>query len=131
MRKPKLKWLVAVLPLMAVALVFFSAARLLFWPDAAYADPSPSYVTTSQVSCASTATLLVAAQPAQLSVITIEQGGSTAFYLGGLPAVTTSTGFLVPGTAGTSFTVSFSGPLYCITSSGTATVYVIQTVKGG
>ena len=63
-------------------------------------------------------------------VVTFEQGGTTAFFIGNAN-VSTVNGFQVPGTVGTSYTLSFSGPLYCITASGVSTVYVIETVKGG
>lgn len=104
---------------------------LAFCGELAYADPSPSLSTTSQVSCSATAGVVVAAQPAQFHVFTIEQGSATVgVYLGG-PGVTTFNGFLIPPVQYSSYTVSFSGPVYCVTSSSTATVYIIETVKGG
>ena len=93
----------------------------------AFAQPSPSYVVTSQVNCTGTAGVLVTAQPSRGHVFTIEQTGTTAFYIG--PSnVTTSNGFLIPGTAGASYSVAFSGTLYCVTGGGTAAVTVIETV---
>lgn len=107
-----------------------AALGLLFGPIASRADPSPSSSLTSQPSCTTSAAVLVSAQPSTLHTVTIEQTSATAFYIGNA-SVTTSTGFLIPATQYSSYTISFAGPLYCITASGTATTSIIETVKGG
>lgn len=79
---------------------------------------------TSQISCASTAT-----QAAQLrtgrDTLIIENTTTTAVYLGG-SGVTTSNGMLLPGIVGASITIHYSGLLYCIVATGTATVTVME-----
>ena len=107
-----------------------AAAALLLCTGPALADPSPSLITTSQVTCTSSIGVLVAAQPGLLHTVTIENGGAVAFYIGGA-AVATSTGFLIPGVQYSSYTISYAGTLYCVTASSTATVYVLETTKGG
>lgn len=88
--------------------------------------PTPSNFVTSQVTCSNTAGVLVAARPSANHMATIEQTGSTAFYVGAAN-VTTSNGFLIPGTANSSYTVAVSTAVYCVTASSTAVVTVVET----
>ena len=58
--------------------------------------------------------------------VTVENTGTTPVYLGG-SGVTSTTGFLLPGVAGASLTMSFSGALYAVTASATAAVTFYET----
>ena len=111
---------------------WLAAAALTFAPAAALAVPpsfSPSVSATSQVSCTSSIGVLVAAQAGLSHIFTIEQGSATVpVYIGG-SAVTTDNGFLIPAVQYSSYTISFAGPLYCVTASSSATIYVIETVQ--
>jgi hypothetical protein len=84
------------------------------------APASAANIAPNQVSIATTATLIAAARPGR-QTITVEQLGATAVYLGGA-GVTTGTGAWLPGVAGSSITLNFSGALYGITASGSEAV---------
>jgi hypothetical protein len=107
--------------------LFASFFVLGFGISTALATASPAVTVTSQVTCSSVAGVLVAAQPGVNHTVTIEQTGTTAFYIGP-STVTTSNGFLIPGVANSSYTISTSAPLYCVTASSTAAVTVIETL---
>jgi hypothetical protein len=81
--------------------------------------------TPTQVSCASTATQIVAARTGVAGTgrisDTITNTTTTAIYIGG-SGVTTSTGALLPGVVGAAKTIKSTAALYCIVASGTATV---------
>lgn len=110
-----------------LAVAAFVLIALCGRPADAQQGPSPSLVVTSQVNCTGTAGVLVAAQPSRAHIVTIENTGTTAFYIGP-SGVTTSNGFLIPGVANASYSVSMSTTLYCVTGGGTAAVTVIETV---
>ena len=80
----------------------------------------PANIATGQGSVTTMAALLVGARTGRRTV-TIENTGTTPVYLGG-SGITASNGFLLPGVAGVSLTISFSGALYAVTASGTAAV---------
>lgn len=83
------------------------------------ATQAPASIATGQGSVTTTAVQLVAARTGRRTV-TVENTGTTPVYLGG-SGVTSTTGFLLPGVAGASLTISFSGALYAV-STGTAAV---------
>lgn len=80
--------------------------------------------TPSQVSVGATATQIVAARTGR-GLLTVTNSTATAIYLGG-SGVTTSSGQLLPGTIGASITIPYSGSLYGIVASGSATVTVFE-----
>jgi hypothetical protein len=86
---------------------------------------SPANVSTAQVTVVTTATLVAASRSGRQTV-TIENTGTTAFYVGGA-GVTAATGFLVPGVLGASLTLSVTGAIYAITASGSAAVSEYET----
>lgn len=86
---------------------------------------SPANFTPAQVSVATTATLIVAARTGR-NLISIVNTTTTPIYLGG-SGVTTSTGQLLPGVVGASLTLPYTGALYGIVASGTATVTEAET----
>lgn len=79
----------------------------------------------SQVSCSTTATLILA-QRTNRALATVENSGTTDVFLGG-SGVTTSTGLLLPGTKGASANFATQAALYCIVASGTQTVTAAET----
>lgn len=84
--------------------------------------------TPAQVSVATSATLIAAARtvaPARKLLIVVNTT-TTAVYVGG-SGVTTSTGLLLPGVVGASLTVPYTGALYGIVASGSATVTEAET----
>lgn len=78
---------------------------------------------SSQVSCATTATQVLAAD-ATKAVRTLSNQSGATIYLGG-SGVTSSTGLPVPSGAGYDAS-SLTGALYCVTASGTAVVGTLQ-----
>jgi hypothetical protein len=73
-----------------------------------------------QVSVAATATLIAANRTGR-TVVTVVNSGTTPIFLG--PAgVTTSTGVQLPGVAGASIQIAFSGDLYGVVASGSQAV---------
>ena len=88
------------------------------------ATQAPANIATGQGSVTTTAAQLVGARTGRRTV-TVENTGTTPVYLGG-SGVTASTGFLLPGVAGASLTISFSGALYAV-STGTAAVTFYET----
>lgn len=90
-------------------------------------DPpvSPANFTPAQVSVAATATQIAASRTGR-NLIDVVNTTTTAVYLGG-SGVTTSTGLLLPGIVGASVTIPFTGALYGIVATGTATVTEAET----
>lgn len=85
----------------------------------------PGNLATSQVSVGTTATQVVASRAGR-SIVTVVNTTTTDIYLGAA-GVTTSTGILLPGTKGASVTLQYTGALYGIVASGTATVTEAET----
>lgn len=85
----------------------------------------PANFSTAQVACATTATQVVALRTAR-ALQSVVNTTTTPIYLGG-SGVTTSTGHLLPGVVGASLTLPFTGALYCVVASGTATVTEAET----
>lgn len=83
-------------------------------------------IKTSQVSVGATATL-VAAMLGTRTSITIQNHGTTAMYCGSSNAVTTTTGFRLPGVDGASVTIPSGAAVYCITAAGSQTVSVLES----
>ncbi len=81
---------------------------------------------TSQVTVTTTATLLVAADPHDQTVLLHTAQG--ACYIGNA-AVTSSTGFKVDNNNEVTLPLGAYEALYAITSSGTDTVYVYSEVN--
>jgi hypothetical protein len=81
---------------------------------------------TSQVTVTTTATLLVAADPHDQTVLLHAAQG--ACYIGNA-AVTSSTGFKIDNNAKVTLPLGAYEGLYGITSSGTDTVYVYSEVN--
>ena len=88
------------------------------------AAATASNIAPAQGSVTTTAASLVAARAGRRSV-TIENTGTTPVYIGG-SGVTSTTGFLLPGVAGASVTLNFSGAVYAVTASGTAAVTLYE-----
>ena len=86
---------------------------------------SPAGLVTAQGAATTTTAQLVAARAGRRTV-TIENESTTPVRIGGA-SVTASTGFLLPGVAGASLTLTYSGPLYVVTASGTAAVSTYET----
>jgi hypothetical protein len=82
--------------------------------------PFQTTVAASGGAGANGATLPAAARPGR-QVVTVINSGTTAIYLGG-GAVTSGTGVQLPGVAGASITIAFTGALYAITASGSQAV---------
>ena len=80
---------------------------------------------TAQPSATTTSGPIVAARPGRATV-TIENTGSVPVYIGptGVP---TTTGFLLPGVAGASVTIGFSGEIDAVTASSTAALTTYET----
>jgi hypothetical protein len=111
-------------------------------PNGAAAPGSASPVTPSnqpigaaafaatQVSCASTATSILAARTGVAGTgrvsATITNTTTTAIYIGG-SGVTTGTGSLLPGIVGASLTINTTAAIDCIVTTGTATVTALET----
>lgn len=83
--------------------------------------------TTSQVTISATAggTLIVDAAAGR-DEVTIQQLGTTPVYIG-KSGVTTSTGFPLPGVAGSSITIPVTTSIFGITASGSQAVAVLVT----
>lgn len=81
---------------------------------------------TSQVTVSTTATLLVAADPHDQTVLLHTASG--ACYLGNA-AVTSATGFKIDNNTEVTLPLGAYEALYGITSSGTDTVYVYSEVN--
>jgi hypothetical protein len=81
---------------------------------------------TSQVTVTTTATLLVAADPHDQTVLLHSAQG--ACFLGNA-AVTSSTGFKIDNNTKVTLPLGAYEALYAITSSGTDTVYVYSEVN--
>jgi hypothetical protein len=86
---------------------------------------SAASVTTGQVTCTTTATL-IAGERTGRRAITVIQEGTTAVRLGG-STVTTGTGVPLPGTANASFTFDGGAAIYCVTASGTQLVSYVES----
>jgi hypothetical protein len=86
---------------------------------------SPSNFTPAQVSVGTSATLIAAARTGR-QLLTIVNTTTTAIYLGG-SGVTTSTGHLLPGVVGASLTIPYTGAMYGVVASSTATVTEAET----
>jgi len=80
----------------------------------------PANLAPFQVAVAATPTLLAAART-QRQAVTVINSGTTPLYLGGA-GVTAATGVMLPGVAGASITLAFTGDLYAVTASGTQAV---------
>lgn len=81
---------------------------------------------TSQVTVTTTATLLVASDPHDQTVVLHSASGSCFV---GNSAVTASTGFKIDNGDKVTFPLGAYETLYGITSSGTVTVYVYSEVN--
>jgi hypothetical protein len=77
--------------------------------------------TPTQVSVGAAATQIVAPRAGRQTV-TVINTGSTAFYLGPSSSVAAASGVLIPAGVGVSITLAYSGALYAVTASGTATL---------
>jgi hypothetical protein len=86
---------------------------------------APSNFTPAQVSVGTSATLIAAARTGR-QLLTIVNTTTTAIYLGG-SGVTTSTGHLLPGVVGASLTIPYTGAMYGVVASSTATVTEAET----
>ena len=80
---------------------------------------------TSQVTVGTTPTLISAARDGT-DTVTIENLGTTGVYIGNA-GVTTTTGFLIPGTAGASLTLEATTAIYGIVATGSQAVAVLRT----
>jgi hypothetical protein len=80
---------------------------------------------TSQVSVGSTATL-ISPDTAGRDEVTIMNLGSTVVYLGNSSAVTTATGFPLPGIPNATITMQATAPIYGIVAAGSQTVAVMS-----
>lgn len=85
----------------------------------------PGNLATAQVSVGTTAGLIAAGRTARQTV-TVVNTSTTDIYIGG-SGVTTSSGLLLPGVKGASLTLAFTGALYGVVASGTATVTEAET----
>lgn len=81
-------------------------------------------VTVGQVSCTTSATQIVAARSGRRG-LAVTQLGTVDVYLGA-SGVTTSTGQLLLGTKGSTFSAVSSGAFYCIVASGTQSVTFME-----
>ena len=79
---------------------------------------------TAQVAAAATATQLAPARQNRIACILTMIGDANAFIGGS--AVTTSTGALLLGTAGTQMTIPGSDAIYGIVASSTETISVLE-----
>lgn len=86
------------------------------WPVVGAANFTPA-----QISLGATAAQIVTARTGRQTV-TLINTGSTAFYIGPLASVTPTSGVLIPAGVGVSITLPYSGALYGVTASGTATL---------
>ena len=103
------------------------AAALAFAAPAA-AQQAPSSIATKQVTVAATATLVVDVRRTRVS-LSIENLGTTQIFCGADATVTTSTGYAIAGVAGTTLTLPATAAVYCITSTGTQAVSVIESIQ--
>lgn len=79
-------------------------------------------ITTGQVSCGATATLIAAARAGRRG-ISVTSLGTTDVYVGA-SGVTTGTGDLLLGVKGSTASYDLSGALYCIVAAGSQSVEV-------
>ena len=80
----------------------------------------PANLAPFQATVSSAPTALALART-QRQFVTVINSGATAIYLGGA-GVTASTGVMLPGVAGASITIAFTGDLYAVTASGAQAV---------
>jgi hypothetical protein len=80
----------------------------------------PANLAPFQATVTTTPTVLAPART-QRQLVTVINSGTTAIYLGGA-AVSASTGVMLPGVAGASITIAFTGDLYAVTASGSEAV---------
>ena len=79
---------------------------------------------TSQITCQSSATLVVASRVRNAVTVVVPSSGSTTYFGG--PSVSSSSGVAIA--AGNALTLQpYSGPLYCAVSSSTQAITVIET----
>lgn len=91
-----------------------------------FVTPGAGNIVTNQVSVGASATLICANRNARMA-LTIVNNGSTAVYLGADTNVLTTTGVLLPGTVGASFTFDGSAAVWGITAGGSVTVSYVET----
>jgi hypothetical protein len=89
-------------------------------PAAGVQTIPPANLAPFQVSVTTTPTVLALARTQRQSV-TVINSGTTPIYLGGA-GVTAATGVMLPGVAGASITIAFTGDLYAVTASGAQAV---------
>lgn len=80
---------------------------------------------TNQVSVGTTATLILPSR-ANRTQVTIVQHGTTQVFLG-IAGVTITTGSLLPGVAGSSYTIPGGSALYGVVGTGTDTVSFLES----
>ena len=80
----------------------------------------PANLSPFQATVTATPVALAPAR-AQRQFVTVINSGATAIYLGGA-GVTATTGVMLPGVAGASITIAFTGDLYAVTASGSQAV---------
>jgi hypothetical protein len=80
----------------------------------------PANLAPFQVTVTTSPTPLALART-QRQFVTVINSGTTAIYLGGA-GVTASTGVMLPGVAGASITLAFTGDLYAVTAAGSQPV---------
>lgn len=85
---------------------------------------SPNHA-TAQASVSTTAAQVIAARLNRGS-LTIENLSTTPVYLGA-SGVTTSTGFLLPGTVGAMVTIPTQGAVYGVVGTGTGSIAILET----
>jgi len=88
-------------------------------------DAGTRSLASSQVSVTNTATQAAQARAGR-NALTIQNHGATAMYCGPTNAVTTTTGFRLPGVDGASITLPTTAAVWCITAAGSQTVSVIE-----
>ncbi len=88
-----------------------------------------SFVDTAAVNVTTTATKLMSETDGDLKGLRgVMLQGSADFYLGG-PAVTSSTGILIPAGTIANLTTFYGTNIYGITASGTSTVRVLPGIE--
>lgn len=80
---------------------------------------------TTQVSVGITATKIWSGQ-AGIDMITIQNLGATQVFIGNA-GVSPTTGFPIPGTAGSSITLTATTDIWAIVASGSQTVAILAT----
>ncbi len=89
-------------------------------PAAGVQAIAPANLAPFQASVTTTPTALALART-QRQFVTVINSGTTPIYLGAAN-VTAATGVMLPGVAGASITIAFTGDLYAVTASGTQAV---------